>query len=115
MRRQSRPALMIRRFSESDSASPRQTAAMHCATRSPHSLEVERLVGRPEHAEVLQPQGAVAAEQPRGALLDHAQAEVLERRHRLGELDLVAHAVHPDAREPFGLVAQPHVEGLAAR
>ena len=77
-------------------------------------LEVERQVGGTEHAEVLQPQGAVAAEQPRGPLLDDAQAEVLERRHRLGELDLVAHAVHPDARQAFGLVAQADVEGLAA-
>ncbi len=76
-------------------------------------LEVERQVGGAEHAEVLQPRRAVAAEQPRGPLLDHAQAEVLEDRHGLRQLDLVADAVHPDARQPVGLVAQADVEGLA--
>ena len=39
---------------------------------------------------------------------------MLERRHGLGELDLVAHPVHPDAREALALVAQADVEGLAA-
>ena len=114
MRRQSRPALMTRRFSESDSASPRQTAAMHCGDAVAALLEVERPVGRAEDAEVLQPRRAVAAEQPRRALLDDAQAEVLEHRHGLRELDLVADAVQADARQPVGLVAQADVEGLAA-
>ena len=96
--RQSRPATTTSRLSVSDSASPRRTAAMQSATRSPTVGEVERAVARAEHAEVLHPGVAVAAEQARRHLLDHAQAEVLERRHRLAELDLAAGLVERDAR-----------------
>ena len=88
------------RLSVSDSASPRRTAAMQSATRSPTVGEVERPVAGAEHAEVLHPGVAVAAEQARRDLLDHAQAEVLERRHRLAQLDLAAGLVERDARAP---------------
>ena len=74
--------------------------------------EVERAVARAEHAEVLHPGLAVAALQPRRDLLDHAQPEVLERRHRVAELDLPARLVERDAR-PARLVLEPDDERLA--
>ena len=114
MRRQSRPALMTRRFSESDSVSPRQTAAIDSARRWPHSSRSSgRSVGpsTPKSWSQVSPSPPM---QPRRALLDDAQAEVLEDRHRLRQLDLAAQAVHPDAREPLGLVAHADVEGGAA-
>ena len=45
--------------------------------------QVERAVGRAEHAEVLHPGLAAPADEARRALLDDAQAEVLEHRHGL--------------------------------
>ena len=81
-------------------------------------LEVERLVARAEHAEVLHPGLAVAALEPRRDLLDHPQAEVLEHRHRLGELDLAARLVEPDPGALAGLVGlvlQADHERLAER
>ena len=81
-------------------------------------LEVERPVARAEHAEVLHPGLAVAALEPRRDLLDHAQAEVLEHRHRVGELDLAARLVEADAgalAALVGLVLEPDHERLAER
>ena len=84
------PATMTSRLSESDSASPRQTAAMH-SRDAVAALRRGRAAGRSGRAR-RSPAArvAVAAQQPRRDLLDHAQPEVLEHRHRLGELDLVA-------------------------
>ena len=67
-------------------------------------LQVDRLVAGAEHPEVLHPGVAVAARQPRRDLLDHAQPEVLEHRHRRGQLDLAAALVEPDARALAALV-----------
>ena len=61
-------------------------------------LQVDRLVARTEHPEVLHPGVAVAAGQARRDLLDHAQPEVLEHRHRRRQLDLAAALVEADAR-----------------
>ena len=77
-----------------------------------HGVEVQRPGARPQHAEVLYPRALVAALQPRRDLLDDAQAEVLEDRHRLAELDLPVALVERDARA-LRLVQQPDVERLA--
>ena len=63
-------------------------------------LEVERLLARPEHAELLHPH-PVVDEQARRDLLDHAQPEVLEHRHRARELDLGVALVERDPRRPL--------------
>jgi hypothetical protein len=68
-------------------------------------VEVERAVRRPEHAEVLQPRLPRAIDEARRALLDDAQAEVLEHRHRTRQLELAADAVQADPRQR-ALVAQ---------
>ena len=88
--RQSSPATSTSRLSVSDSVSPRADGGDAVRHAVADRVEVERPVVRAEHAEVLHPGLAVAAEQPRRDLLDHPQAEVLERRHRLAELDLAA-------------------------
>ena len=53
-------------------------------------LDVERRAVGAEHAVLLHPDLVLLARQARGELLEHAQPEVLEHRHRLGELDLLA-------------------------
>ena len=62
-------------------------------------IEVERPLARAEHAELLHPQ-LLRATKAGGDLLDHAQPEVLEHRHRLRELDLAAALVERHARRP---------------
>ena len=67
-------------------------------------VEVERLLARAEHPELLHPH-PVVDEQARRDLLDHAQPEVLEHRHRARELDLGVALVERDPRRPA--VADP--------
>ena len=78
-------------------------AAPHGADRVGHALaavlEVERAVVRAEDHELLHPGlGVLVVAQARGDLLDHPQPEVLEHRHDLGELDLLAHLVEAQQR-----------------
>ena len=107
------------RLSESDSVSPRQTAEMQSATRSPWASQVERLVARAEHAEVLHPGLAVAARQARRDLLDHAQPEVLEHRHRRATARPCRRSCRAPTRvrspRSSALVLQPDDERLAER
>ena len=110
--RHSRPARTTRRFSVSDSVSPLADGRDGVRQPLPDLAEVERPVTRAEDAEVLHPGLAVAALQAGRDLLDDAQAEVLQRRHRVAELDLPARLVERDAR-PARLVLQPDDERLA--
>ena len=90
---------------------------MQSATRSPTASRSSGWSPGAEHAEVLHPGLAVAAEQPRRDLLDHAQPEVLEHRHRRRQLDLAAALVERRrASLPLSrLVLQADHERLAAR
>jgi hypothetical protein len=63
----------------------------------PAGFHVERLAVGAEHAELLHPDLVLLADQAGGELLDHAQAEVLEHRHRLRELHLGALLVEAQA------------------
>ena len=82
-------------MSESDSASPRQTAEIASATRVAALRQVERLSVRVEDAEVVQVDVPLAVE-PGRHLLDDREPEVLEDRQEVGEPHLAAGLVEPD-------------------
>ena len=70
----------------------------HLGHAGPARLDVQRRAVGAEDAELLHPDLVLLAGQARGELLQHPQPEVLEHRHRLGELDLGALLVQAHAR-----------------
>ena len=88
--RQVSPAVMTSRLSESDSASPRHTAEIASATRSPQSGRSSIRPSRVEHAEVVQVDVPVAAVQTRRNLLDTASPRCLEDGQEVRQPDLPA-------------------------
>ena len=107
--------MMTSRLSESDSASPRQTAEIASATRSPQSGEVERLPVRVEHAEVVQ----VTSPSP-CSRVGTSSTTASPRCSRIGRksdsLHLARRLVEPDAGQVLllpALVLQTDGERLA--
>ena len=102
----------------SDSVSPRQTAEMQSATRAPWACRSIGLSPGPSTPKSCTQVSPSPPAQARRDLLDHAQPEVLEHRHRRRQLDLAAALVEPDARALaalVGLVLEPDHERLAER
>ena len=95
---------MTSRLSESDSASPRHTAEITSATRSPQLREIERPPVLVEHAEVVQVDVPVAVQTGRH-LLDDCEPEVLEDGQEVRQPDLPRRLVEPDAGQVLLLAA----------
>ncbi len=114
--RQLSPAKITSRFSESDSASPRQTAAIVSRDALGGRVQLEHRAARVQHAEVVDVDLPLALERGRD-LLHGAQAERLEDRHERRQVDLAAGLVELHAREALALalVADPDEEPLGVR